>query len=38
MQIDSAFMGQSTPTTAFNELTNTLPTQCRHINYTDPHF
>ena len=33
MHIYSALMGQSTGTTAFNELRNTLPTHCRHIEH-----
>ena len=32
--IDSALMGRSTSTTTFHEkLFNTLPSQCRHIEY-----
>ena len=36
--IDSALIGRSTSTTAFHEkLFNTLPTQCRHIEYMYMH-
>ena len=31
--MDSAFMGRSSPTTAFDGAIDTLPTQCRHIEH-----
>ena len=31
--IDGAFMGRSTPTTAFEGKLDTLPIQCRHIEH-----
>ena len=33
MHRDSAYMGRSTPTTAFDGVFDTLPSQCRHIEH-----